>query len=196
MLWWWSWLWYADDCIIYKTIRNREDTKLTRGPYISNTTGKGLPHVAPSWQVFSPSDNTKQKPNKTWLHPSQTCHAERDIHKISPSDNTNMSIRLQYQPHKRHPQNISEWQYKHVNKLTVSATQKTSTVSIYIRIFGGLYESVRVTVCIMSCSQVGWSKHICWVYWYKVECDSAEVDGVLIRLFANVDQHWVFITFQ
>jgi len=49
-------------------------------------------------------------------------------------------------------------------------------MSIYIRIFGGLYESVRVTVWIMSCSQVGWSKQSCWVYGYKVECDFVE-DG-------------------
>ena len=26
----------ADKCIIYKTIRNKEDTEITRGPYISS----------------------------------------------------------------------------------------------------------------------------------------------------------------
>jgi len=46
---------------------------------------------------------------------------------------------------------------------------------VLIWIFSGLNESVRVTVWILSCSQVRWSKQICWVYGYKVVYDFVEV---------------------
>ena len=120
---------FADDCIIYKTKRNREDTQNLQEVLTSATQQEKYWLMSPHPDKCSVLQiTTKQKPNKIWLHPSQTCHAERGIHKISPSDNTNMSISLQYQPHKRHPQNISEWQYKHVNKLTESATQKLNFI--------------------------------------------------------------------
>ena len=42
---------------------------------------------------------------------------------------------------------------------------------------------------VLSCSRVGLSKHMCWVYGYKVVYDFVEEDDVvLIRIFSKVDQ--------
>jgi hypothetical protein len=46
---------FADDSIIYKTIRKKEDTqKLQEDLYISSKMGEGLALVIPSRQVLSP----------------------------------------------------------------------------------------------------------------------------------------------
>ena len=50
---------FADDSIIYKTIRSKEDAQKWQEdhPYFSSKMGEGLAHVVPSRLVLSPSDN-------------------------------------------------------------------------------------------------------------------------------------------